>query len=492
MTPLYNNFYNHNSLNSSRDPEKEGIIRRAFEKYLAIPLQEIPLATANRLIQWIEFYSSCLGSNRDTWDAFGALEDAGLYLQELHHPLDNFFSNITEQMSHYKSHKNSGQVVVLTTLSCGAMGYFAPIVAMGHYSPALAIASSLKGQGFHVALIDSADGKPCDPQRIPKINETTRYIRVRKKISALNPSLIISSICHDNENLGLRFDLNVPFIELQTDYAITWHVARTTAPFQSTKERPQFFEMARYAKGVRQLILGDSDGTGEKIRQTIGDKAYFDIIRSYIFPTRAPFIRNQDPAALTQLRKEMGVQPGEQVVIFSAGSIEGRDIRDLIPELNKTELRFSKPLYVVIICGSNTEAQTTLKEYLKNTAWHEQIRFQLEGRIDAEKMARYGQIASLMNSPYHGCMIGKAGGSTISENLVSGLYTLMLPEGGCKEEAENRLFICQKKLGEEVHSFNSIGAQLKKVLDRSHSLPPQMGNWENRFIEILDEALETP
>jgi len=467
---------------NSKDPVKVQIIADIFQETLANHLLEHDLNITKSLLKWVFFYSACLGVDKKIWNPWDCINKT-LFKEtaaKMATPLNAFFEQMTSKMGELRDKTKSESscekvsVVVVTTLSCGGRG---------HFSPAIAITEFLKERGMTVKMLDNVDGEPCSLERTPENNDD-RFSRLRNKIGRLNPSLIILSICHNNEDLGLAYDLNIPIVQIQTDFSISRHITRISTPFETSQERAQFFEMAS-PKLFKQLILGDIDSAGRRINDTIGSR-YSELVANYTFPTRQAFTRLNDAESIAKVRSELGIQRFEQVVIFSSGAVEGKKIDTLIPMLKEANIKFTNSLYVVVICGTDKSLYSNIDAYLKTGSFNHQIRFKLEGNLDENMMAKYAQAASLCNYPYHGCMIGKAGGCTTTENLITGLYTLALPEGGCIEESANRIFLEENQLGKTINTCNDLIPYLFEVLN-THHFPPQVPkNWKDRFSEIID------
>lgn len=453
------------------DPMKAGVIvnnyQDAYDELIAI----WPDFGSDEFIQFLKDSAKLLGSKSvDLVDQLpkpllGSIHIDGRSSKRLE-LLSKFFSNLKTEwgqswhdaisQAKLKQIDRKTTIVVLSRLQCGR----------GHWSAAESITEFLKQRNYNVHLVDTAedekgvitiayDGKPYG------CNTTMEDIRAR--IVPLLPDVIINTVAHHNKWSQISYDISTPMLVVHTDYqihdAVTQHDGVAPNPLQT-----DFSGLVKYGLTDERDYYGSVKGTSREHFQSM--------VVQIGFPVRPAFVRE---TASVPLRADLGIKPEERVVLMLGHSdLDGPAVHGLVRQILESDTP-SFPTRVVVVCGKSEERKDAIHELIKQLPPKEGLHIDVLGFVSAEKMADYMKVVSRV-SPFPGVMISKTGGSTTSEALALGVYTIALDVK--PEEACNREFMIEKGLAELANPLNFVH-QLQQALSWS-------GTPEEVYSPVLD------
>jgi len=381
----------------------------------------------------------------------------------------------------------------------------------GHRAPATALQQNFEKNGHAAQLIDidvfinhysprvqgytrsqiypeifQKEGNVEKARRITKLineqhkPERRKYLWALKNVLAdYQPDHIFAVAHHRPELSYLSYQLGVPMTYVHTDYHFNKHLLPIiTEQAKLPKQLVKFSALTRepcFLKNLHDHL---------KVKNGKLPPAIQKQIMRLDFPVRDSFVPINEKE-IKELRATYMIPEKAVVCKLAVGQNPFKEeIRRTIMRLVSEEKEFQRPIYLFVICGSNTELKIWLEkcvhEVLKKT---KNLFIDIRGFLDEKEMAKIDQIATVW--------ITKPGGSTCAELVQMRKQMLYVFAPHHVWEHGNALYLQCLGLASPLSSNRPIHEQVKSRLyyyEQVKKTPPKLTSWKKQSLYILDHC----
>ncbi len=294
-------------------------------------------------------------------------------------------------------------------------------------------------------------------ERVAVNRQVAKYIaprtvqRIKDKLLAIAPDIILSTRNYTSEDVHLAYSLNIPMRLVYCDYHLFIHF------MQVGKTDPSLFKfwMPSLTTKAFTHLLGKSHSPDDSWQETAHKiaaltRAPFEEISASFeeiaYPVGQEYVRITDEAMLSSLREKWNVRPNEHLVVVTMGKNGVGIMQDIFATLEQESTPQTRIKYL-FICGSNKELYNTL--LAKANA-----QMTVVGNISHQEMSEVMNICSLLFS--------KPGGGAAAQCRAMGvpLFTNFahdLWESGNRDELEQanlfHRFTPKKPMSEQIQEL---------------------------------------
>lgn len=376
----------------------------------------------------------------------------------------------------------------------------------GHKSPATAMAKNLEAKGYKVKLLDIDE---FERKYDPKIGGLTRG-EIFSKIYQLqgNPTLAAQMwdegnekqplkdrrfmkdltqtlrtfntdhmfvvAHHQPEHTSLAYQLGIPATYVHTDNE--FHVnLKDVALNQQELKKPL----------VRFSALSNNSDFYHYLNEHVGKHHYNELpekLRKQMvrmnFPVRESF-KQVSKSEKMKIRKNLGIAENATVVKVAMGA-NGipSDIKLILEKIRIEASLSSKPLHVLVVCGSNAELKAELDKMLVQS---DKLKFQVLGFLNEKEMSDFDKSSDIW--------VTKPGGSTSAEALAMKKQMLYMLNHHHEWELTNARALEKENLAEELHVYGSIMEQINRRVQIGEKVEYAKKN-DEQWIEQIAKLVE--
>lgn len=379
----------------------------------------------------------------------------------------------------------------------------------GHKAPATAMAKSLEEHGHHVKLLDTDEfERPYDPKiggltrgeiftkiyqqegnkdkayqmwaEADKIQpiEARRHMKdLSNTIRELDTDHLFVVAHHQPEHASLAYQLGIPTSYVHTDNEFHLNlldlslnqqeIARPLVNFTSLSNQSDFFHS-----------LLDHEG-----------KSHYNQLpnqmKNQMLPMNFPVRQSFQPVSKQEkmrIRAELGISRNATVVKLAMGA-NGipKDIKDIMRRIKEEGRRATKPIHVLVVCGSNEELKKELDSMTAQDNRHGGVKFQILGFLNEQEMAQFDQASDVW--------ITKPGGSTSAEAQQMKKQMLYVPNPHHWWELTNARVLERQNLAEQINFEKSLISQINKRAAIGESVEyaqQRQEPWSHQLARIVD------
>lgn len=310
--------------------------------------------------------------------------------------------------------------------------------------------------------------------------------RLKQKIAALNPDLIISTRSYTSDDLALA-SLGVPLRLFHPDFEICPSLA---AYYRSVPDSIRFWLPAFNAlmfkplfKKYNKLDLFNEKDSEEIFLKKISEfldvssidfKNQFEVIG---YPC-SNFFKIKETEEFVDLRKKWGIDEKDIPVFIVMGKHGTNLIKEIMNGLLST--KSDLPLKYLFICGKNEELVKELKDQL-NSSNVDKSRFSIHGLLKPDEMNEVMNISSLG--------ISKAGGATVVESLKTRCPLILMHSYPWEEV--NAAYLIEMGLATQYDSSKSLVSQIENCIKENNASEKcsEVEDWRERLDFYLEEFM---
>jgi UDP-N-acetylglucosamine:LPS N-acetylglucosamine transferase len=246
---------------------------------------------------------------------------------------------------------------------------------------------------------------------------------VRRAVIKTQPSVIINTIAHRNEYVGISYYNNIPQLVFFTDYNIptssTETVQKVTSRLINYLTPTDNFV---FLKGFYERFNGTNGTVGSFHKNTRGqllidsfDRRKLDInfinrngavFKIQGIPVRMSFDRsNFSDQKIIEIRDSLGIENGFHPVMISFGSTGGETTMQIIKFFIENSDKITHPIHLISIAGNNLE----LNDEIQNLGFkgNNKLRLTTKLFLEEKELAEIFAVSKVL--------LGKPGGGTATE-----------------------------------------------------------------------------
>lgn len=313
--------------------------------------------------------------------------------------------------------------------------------------------------------------------------------KLKQKIAAINPDLIISTRSYTSDDLALA-SLGIPLRLFHPDFELCSSLCsyyRSIAPESIRFWLPilsaSMFKPL-YEKYNRLDLYNEKDDKNTFLNKLsdflkipcVDLKKQFEVIG---YPCSS-FFRIDEKCRLNELRQKWGINEGDIPVFIVMGKHGTKSIQEIFDQLiiAKSEL----PLKYLFVCGKNTDLLRDLKEKI-NYLQIEKDRFIIHGLLKPAEMNEIMNISAIG--------ISKAGGATVIEALMTRCPLLLMHSYPWEEI--NASYLMEVGLATKYDSTKGLVEQIESCVRANRydvRNDKEVENWREQLDFYVDTLIK--
>ena len=318
--------------------------------------------------------------------------------------------------------------------------------------------------------------------------------KMREKAASMNAPVIVNTLHHRSEYVGMSNYHNIRQLIISTDYDVPGqnHDAVQKAHSDLIKyllpsDSYHLFEET-YNRMVNTYSLRNERGDliAQYFEQQKSDIDFLntkgDVFRVQGIPGRLSFDVNlYDAAKKTEIRRNNNIPDGFKPIIVAFGAQGGETISTFVDFLDKNSDALAEPVHVFSIAGRNQELQKKMEQFTPKDST--KLKVSSLGFVTEKPFAELFAVSSIL--------VGKPGGLTVTECYYMNLPLLALDYH--EWEIRNLNVLNRIGLGTKVDK-DKWETDLLPTFNQMISNPPAPNadviDWKANFIQNINEFLD--
>jgi UDP-N-acetylglucosamine:LPS N-acetylglucosamine transferase len=389
---------------------------------------------------------------------------------------------VAESMAHYLA-KNKHMQIFLIDVEDIAKDIDPLMVTTGVYTYDKTYSGIFQKTNDYSALIERKKLNREIQQYIPSV----LLSKLKQKIAAINPDLIISARSYTSDDLALS-SLGIPLRLFHPDFEICPSLC---AYYRSVPDSIRFWLPAFNAsifkplfKKHNKLEIYDENDSEEALLNKISHflgisprdfKKQFEVIGypcSNFFPIK-------ESEKLELLRQKWGIAEKDIPVFVVMGKHGANLIKEIMDRLLAVKSKL--PLKYVFICGKNSELVDELKDKIYHLE-NDKSRFIVHGLLKPEEMNEVMNLSSLG--------ISKAGGATVVESIMTRCPLILMHSYPWEEV--NAAYLIDMGLATRYDPSKDLVSQIESFINKFNvsEKSSEVENWREQLDFYIEEFIK--